>query len=258
MNVTREAYADKIAKLLHKAEKAGTTEEADAFLSKAQELMVTYAIDEAMLARAREGHVEEIVRDEILYHSTYSRAQFQIGATIARANDCQVLVRKGKDLMRTTLYLIGFKNDVERVNVLNASVQIQAMQAMNNWWCELERAPTNQREKFKLRREFLFSFAVGLQRKLALAKERGRTQATLNEQQRSNLTPDEAVESVALVLMDKQTRVRRFMDEYYGGNIKKGRATRFAGGNLEAVTAGARAGQNANTDMTLSRKELSR
>lgn len=249
-------YAVKIAGLLKKAETT-TPEEAELLVAKAQELMAMYAIDEAMLEHARSKKTDPIVEETIDYHSTYSRAMFDIGAAIARANDCKVLIRKGKDLMHTTLYIIGFKSDVEAVKLLNASLQIQAVASMNEWWKNRDYIPSNAREKFKLRREFLFSFAAGLQRKLRIAREAGRTQATQNEVHRAGVSGEQAADNVQMVLQTKDVRLHRYMEENYGGGrIRKGRRSNFARGDGDSSHAGYQAGQNANTTKPTPRKGL--
>jgi hypothetical protein len=251
-------YAAKIAALLKKAEST-TPEEAELLIAKAQELMSTYAIDEAMLAHARGQKTERIVEEKIEYHSTYSRAQFHIGAAIARNNGCNVMVSKGKDLMRTTLWVIGFERDVERVRLLNSSLLIQSTAAMNEWWMRREDVPSNQRERFKLRREFLFSFADGLSRKLRLAREHGRTVATKMEANRSNVEYASAADSVELVLADKRTRLKHWMNEQYGeGAIKMARAARFARGDFDASINGRVAGEHADTTTPKPRTQVGR
>lgn len=243
-----EKYADKIAKLLRKAEDPNIPQpEAEAFFMKAQELMREYAIDEAMLASARgiELTPENVVEEQIHYHSTYSRAQFEIGAAIARANDCKVLVTRGKDLMRTTLWIVGLESDVARVKMLNSSIQIQSMASLTRWWATQD-VPSyyTQRDKFKMRRTFLFGYAKGLAHKLALANERARSTATQHEMHRRQIEPGEAVQSVELVLRDRKRLVMDYYDEKYGG--LRGKGVRYNGGGEGARMAGVEAGRNAN------------
>lgn len=250
MNKDKESYATTIAKLLRKAEST-TPEEADALLAKAQELMTTYAIDEALLARARGENLitrEEVTEEVIRYHSVYSRAQFGIGAAIARHNECQVMVEKGKDLMRTNLWLVGFPSDIERVKLLNASVQIQAMVAMNEWYNETPGMEgLSQREKFKQRRQFLFSFGTGVQTKLSLARTAGQREASRHEAERANVSFEKASESVELVLADKKSLIQDHMDRVYGDNLRKSRSN-FRGGSKAAADAGRQAGLQAEVE----------
>jgi hypothetical protein len=242
----QEKYADKIAKLLRKAEST-SPEEAEALLAKAQELATEHAISEAMIARFEAGTQvqHKVIEVRIEYHSVYSRAQFQIGAAIAHNNDCKPLVSKGKDLMRTTLFVIGHDDDVKRVQMLNESIQIQAMRALTAWYAEHEWPALSQREKFKHRRQFLLSFAQGLDRQLRLAYESGRTRATASYVDRTNADTQAAVDSVELVLRDKRENVNEYLEQQYGGQLRRSKG-RLRGGSEAAHQAGLAAGMHAN------------
>jgi hypothetical protein len=146
--------------------------------------------------------------------------------------------------MRTTLTVVGFERDVERVKMLDASLQIQAVRAMNEWWKTIDTSIyRTQRDKFKVRREFILGFANGLATKLEHARIEGEQVAARNEAERTQRSEFEASESVALVLRAKRDRVMDWM----GGNMRvgKGRAVRYNGGGSRAQYAGREAGQRA-------------
>lgn len=241
---TAEQYAGKIAGLLRKAEDPKIADaERELLVQKAQELMSTYSIEQAMVDNKRIGrvNVDEIVRVEIPFHSSYSRALFQVGAAVAYANDCKVLIRKGKDLMHTDLVIVGFERDVERVRLLTSSLQIQVMDRMDAWWKSDDRSMIRtQREKFKMRRQFVFGFAEGLEDKLFEARR------SAIEARQTTEDIEQTGESVALVLRDKTERI----EEWMTGNlqVRKGRSSkRFANGGGGSHSAGYSAGQSANT-----------
>lgn len=247
-------WSDKIQKLLRKAESTNSEQEAEFLIQKAQELMVKYSIDEAVLRsrRAAEGKADRIVTSEIHYRSSYSRAQFYIGAAIAKHNDCRVLIRKGKDLMSTWLIIVGYESDVERVKQMNASLLIQSAGRLNSWWkaSPLKDGGLTPREQFKERRQFLFSFASGLEEQLAAARAR----AEKDYQQEHSDT------SVALVLADKSTQVERYLSDEYGGRLRASRGS-LRGGSRDAAEAGQRAGREADAGLNpklAGRKELAR
>lgn len=234
-----EKWQDKIAALLRKAEDPSIGQaEADSFFEKAQELMTKYAIDEAIIASRRTvTEAEQIVRAEIHFHSIYSRALYYVGRAIAVNNDCKVLIRKGNSLMHTTLVVIGYESDVRRVEMLNASVQIQCAAATVHFWNDYEDKwmLETERERFKVRRQFIFSYSNGLDDKLAHARERGL--ATAGQEYGDT--------SVALVVRDKSQHVEAWVEESYG-KLRKSGGKSFAGGGHEAHVAGYTAGQNAN------------
>ncbi len=263
MSSDKEKYADKIAKLLRKAEATNVAEEAQAFTAKAQELMQLYAIDEELLARARGENdrvAEAIIEDEILYTGIYRDALYDVGAAVAAANNVRRLISKraardGRPAT-TVLHLIGFESDVRRVQLLNASVQIQATSAQLNWWRDHkdEYAMYGGMEKFKARREFIFGFSQGLSSKLEEANIRAQNEAAQHAATRAE-EEDETVEhedavadataSVALVIQDKQEKVNDWMDETYGGRIRKV-SRNYASGGGSANGAGYAAGRSAD------------
>lgn len=245
-DTTGEKYADKIAKLLRKAESTNSQEEADALFSKAQELMLTYAISEEMLAKAQGKTIEDkIVTDYIDYSGSYREALFDIGAAIARANDCKVLITKnayagyddkGKMKTVTRLTMIGFRSDVDRVRLLDASIQIQAALALRNWAKENVKGYWSGMEKYKQRRAFLFGYASGLSAQLMDARR-----AAVK-----TVSDEHGEKGVALVLADKSARVKDWMDEQYGNSLRtvKRSYEKPAGG----FTGGFNAGKNANVN----------
>lgn len=243
MTGQQEKYADKIAKLLRKAEST-TPEEAEALIAKAQQLMTEYAIDEALLAKARGEEVtEEIVEEDITYKGVYHAALFDIGYAIALANDCRGLI--GKHGKYTRLHVIGFKSDVERVRMLDASVQIQAVGALTKWWSEQDSSWMTAMDKFKARREFLFGFARGLGHQLTAAKVAGEKAAAKTQAERAHVSQDDAVESVALVVRSKKARVQDWMDEAYGKRLRSS-SRRYSSGGHDARAAGSAAGRRAD------------
>ena len=248
----RERYADKIAKLLRKAEGNTTPEEAEALVAKAQELMTQYAIDEELLARARGQEVEDkVVEKHITYKGVYSAALYNIGRAVARANGCKTLISKMRG--GTILYVVGMESDVERVKMLDASVQIQATSALVQWASDGIEPWMTPMEKFKTRREFLFGFASGLTLQLTAARKAGERQAA--EAEAARLNEDDAVdreaaketasESVALVVRTRKQRVDDWYDERYGGTTRTV-SRNYSSGGYGAASAGSEAGRRAD------------
>ena len=239
-------YAEKIAKILRQAESVAGTPEADTFVRRAQELMTTWCIDEAMLARARgdvEKVKEDIIEETIEYKGVYHRAQYQIGSTITGSNDCKALITNyGKS---SHLHVIGFESDVRNVLMLNTSLQIQCADALNKWWQKQDTGWMSAMDKFKERREFIYGFASGLASQLYTAKTAGRVQAAQNEAQRSEIDLEQATESVALVIRTKEENVKDWIDNRYG-RLRPGRATSRSRGGYGASSAGRAAGSTAN------------
>ncbi len=237
------SYADKIAKLLRQAEGTDSEAEAEAFTAKAQALMVKYAITEELLARAEGRQVQDvIVTERVTYTGIFSRALFDIGWSIVRANDCKGLIyKRGTD---TVLTVIGFKSDVTNVKVLDASLQVQASTAMQRWYRRQDVVGYTPMMKAKMRREFLFGFAQGLFTKLDRAKKVGIDVAVADETTRTG-DADGARKSTDLVLLSKKERVTDWMDNEYGSALRTVRRN-YSSGGYAARVAGTQAGMNAD------------
>jgi hypothetical protein len=238
-------YAEKIAKLLRMAESTDNEAEADAFNAKAQSLMITYAITEELLAQAEGRQVQdEIVKQTITYTGVLSPGLFDIGAVIARANNCKVLITKHQNA-DVTLIVVGFQTDVTNVKVLNASLQVQASTAMQRWYREQDISYRTKMEKFKMRRTFLMSFAQGLGAKLERAKHTGVENAVKDEAARTGGDIDTAQKSTDLVLRTKTERVNDWLDQEYGSTLRSVKRS-YSSGGYDAKRAGFAAGVNSD------------
>lgn len=240
-------YAEKIAKLLRLAENASTQAEADAFNGKAQEIMRTWAITDDLIAQAQGKQRQvKVIEKTIKYTGTYHRALYEIGAAIARANHCKVLITKHP--YDTILYVIGFEDDVAKVEQLNASLQIQASTGMQRYGREdRERRPwLSKMEQFKAKREWLFGFGDGLYLQLRAAIERGERAASEAEAARANVDLATASKSTALVVRTRDEQVKDWMDTTYGKSLRSVRSNYSYGGGA-ARSAGQAAGRNADT-----------
>jgi len=179
-NNVREKYADKIAKLLRKAEST-TPEEAETCLRMAQNLMTKWGIDEAMLEAARGLSVDEIVTEEIVLTGGFRVALGELAMYVIHFNGGKAVLienspREVDGKVRKQTYILrvhAFKSDLERIRILNTSLQLQAMTSQNRWWKENRHLYFDKREEFLGRRQFIFSFARSAGTKIKEATERG-------------------------------------------------------------------------------------
>lgn len=230
-----EAYADKIAKLLAKAEST-TPEEADALIAKAQELMTKYAIDQQLIDALRAGKdaAEEIIEVVVEYAGTYRHATFRLAHAVALANNCQTFVDDDTRNRVARLHVIGFEGDVERTRILDASLQIQMHRALNEWAPDAT-AHLGRNEKFAARRQFMFSFTQAVRVRLAAGVAAGEKAAK----------KEHGEKSVELVLRSRKDNVQSWMDEQYGGRFKTVKRN-YKAGAASAAAAGTEAGQRAD------------
>lgn len=242
MEDQRAKYAAKIEKLLRKAEST-TPAEAEALMAKAEELMMTWAIDQAMIdsIRGKEKR-EEIVKFEKWYEGVYNRALYDIGSSIAYPNDLRVLQSKMDKKMRITV--IGFESDVENWKILDASLQLQAIRALNNWWKNTDTSWYSAMDKYKARRDFLWGFAAGVGNQLSDARRAAEKEAARMEAERNQVDDKTASESVSLVLASRKQQVNAWVDKTYG-KLRSARPANYArsysGGNGAGYKAGSTA-----------------
>lgn len=245
-----QKYAERISKLLNQAENpAATPEEADAFMQKAAQLMVEYAIDEAMIAQVRGLSIDELVQDQFTYTGIYRNGTQQLGAAVAMHFGLKVVMGHdsySKPIVKP-LHLAGFRSDVERARLLDTSLQLQCVSAMRQWQQTVDFSWMDKGLAFRTRRDFVFGFAEGVSTKLAMAKREAVREAKLHEAERSGADAADAAKSVDLVLVSRNDRVNEFYDTVWGGRTRKVNH-RFAGGGAGARGQGRVAGQNANTN----------
>lgn len=244
-------YAEKIALLLRKAENTTSEVEAELFTAKAQELMTKYAITEELLAKAEGRQVQDhVIQDSIVYRGIYQAALFNIGKAIAVNNNCKILIDKWSGGRNTTsLIVVGFSQDVARVQLLDASLQIQASTAMQRWYRRQDMDRAAGMQKYKARREFFFGFAIGVGQKLAMARRAGVAEAVKEESTRSGVAASDVRTSTELVLRTKDEQVKDWYDTTYGKNLRTVRHRHQSGG-YSANSAGREAGLQSNVGQT--------
>lgn len=123
-------YLNRVQALMSKADDPATTPaEKQAFRDKAEELLVQYGIDRAILeSHKREGAPEEIISKHFDFSKeTYSLDRIYLLFRIAIAMNCNGLTtktRSGSRVMRTGFTLYGYESDVERVEFLFAALTL--------------------------------------------------------------------------------------------------------------------------------------
>jgi hypothetical protein len=123
-------YLNRVQALMSKADDpAVTEEEAQAFRDKAEELLIQYGIDRAILAsHKREGAPEEIISKRFDFSKdTYPLDRIYLLFRIAIAMNCNGYTgrtRSGSRALRTQFTLFGYESDVERVEFLFAALTL--------------------------------------------------------------------------------------------------------------------------------------
>lgn len=220
----------RIRKLLAKAEDPGVTEaEADAFNTKAAELIARYGIDQAMLAADHETG-DKIDQVRIRTDNPYSHDKAQLLSRIARPLRCRVVFHtSGKSVPAVSV--VGFASDLQRVQLLYTSLLMQATSQLatvrpgGNWSYGPSVAA--------YRRTWLAGFSAAVHTRLVQA-ERQATQ--------EHTSPTESGKSTALVLRDRNTLVEDAFNTAFP-DLTAGRRRRLSG---MGYRDGSQAGQHAN------------
>jgi hypothetical protein len=198
---TKEEVADKVRKLLAQAEDpAATPQEAQTFTMKAQQLMTKYSIDVAMIVDAERS--DRVIARGWELPAPYATHKVTLVAAVARANDCRAIYT---DLGRGRRHIevVGYPTDVEWVETLSGSLDVQLAGALVN--AAARKPPGVHGRTFAV--GFVQGFIAEIATRLAAARDGAIAEAE-SEAHRDADTPDGAT-SVALVLIDKGRRVEQ-------------------------------------------------
>ncbi|GAT81745.1 hypothetical protein STXM2123_2445 [Streptomyces sp. F-3] len=154
----------RIRALLAKAEATGFPEEAEALSAKAQELMARHSIDEALLA-ARAPAPDAPAACRIGVEPPYEQIKAMLLDVVATANHCRAVWNESLGFST----VVGFEADLEAVELLHASLLLQAMTAMTR--AEAEQRAAGRRRTRTFRQSFLAAYVHRVGTRLAAAAE---------------------------------------------------------------------------------------
>ncbi|GAA1972844.1 DUF2786 domain-containing protein [Amycolatopsis minnesotensis] len=218
-----DALLARVRKLLAKAEDPAVTEaEAEAYNTKAAELIARYGIDQAMLA-ARAEFADEVTSMRIDVENPYSRDKAQLVTCIAEPLRCRtVLARASQRVHWVTVF--GFRSDLLRIELLFTSLLLQA-------GTQLGRASGGgtAQSVAAYRRSWLQGFALAVFHRLKGAEEKAVAEH------------DGGSGSAELVLRDRKAVVEAAYQEEFGA-LRMARRRRLTGsGFSDGRAAGERA-----------------
>ena len=189
---TGEAVLERVRKLLAKAESTSFEAEAEAFFAKAQELMQSHAITEAMLAKKR-GSDEKPILLPVTVSAPYASSKASLLHQVALANRCRTVMRRlpGTGGM-VEVELLGFADDAGYVQALWTSLMVHAVGEMMT----LGKGDRT----VEIRRSFLIGYSVRIGERL---REANRAAAKTAEQTDR--------ESISLALLDREAQVEELV-----------------------------------------------
>ena len=220
---------DVIRKLLTKAERAATPDEADAYNTKAAQLMAKHGVDNAMLAAAGANTRDVISRRYITMSDPYSTEKAILVSNIAYEMSCRSVCHTGPGRGQTSaVTVMGFESDLARVDLAYTSLLLQATRGVL-----AQRPPSWSNESTAaFRRTWLDGFTTEVTRRLALADR-------IATQQHDTTTKGP---SAALVLADRRGLVEQALQDAFTG-LRTARPRRLTGTGFHA---GVQAGRQAD------------
>jgi hypothetical protein len=222
--VTAPSLLERVRKLLAKAEDPGVTaEEAEAYNTKAAELIARHGIDAALLA-ATGATRDNVGRRVFTVDNPYARDKAHLLTSVADPLRCQTVHTYGNG--RYVVRVYGFTTDLERVELLYTSLLLQATRELvhvrPDEWSESTAA---------YRRSWLAGFASAVATRLYRAERR----ATAEQPTAVDGT------STALVLRDRSTLVEQVVTTDYPRLRTMRRRSLTGSGQSDGFASGAQA-----------------
>lgn len=193
------AKLEVVRKLLALAERAGSEAEAELSRNKALALMQRYAIDEAMLGAAPDSDAKIGSRRFVLHE--WVKPKGEMLSWIGDAFGCQTIKHTNESSIgRAVLTVYGWESDLEAVEVLFASLEIQAMR-------ELRMARTRKPARVN-GQSFTRSFLVGFASSVALRLQEQRAGAVAESSTGTDLVLVDRSKAVSDYFKKENPRVR--------------------------------------------------
>lgn len=221
--MTENPKLETVRKLLTKAERAATPEEAEAYAAKAEELMTRYSIDVAMLAATGDRRSDPIGFRQLTLDG-YPIPKAMILQAIAVNMSCQVVITNFRGKTGTKLATVyGHESDLEAFDLLATSLLLQATTAAT---ATHRRAPQINGRTF--RHNFLIGFAQRVHERMSAA-----TEAAVAESDRPVGTE--------LVLIDRKAAIEQHVASEHGKLKTSGTRVTHTRSYLAGDEAGKRA-----------------
>lgn len=219
--MTENPKLDVVRKLLAKAERASTPEEAETYAAKAEELMARYSIDQAALA-ASEPHRSDPIGTRQITLDGYANPKAVLLQGIAKSLNCHVILfPAGGGVKLATIY--GHESDLEAFDMLATSLLLQATTAAT---ATHKRAPHINGRTF--RHNFLLGFAGRVYQRMQEAREQAVNEST--------------VPGTALAVVDRSKAV----DQHIHDTLTNVRKTNVRPTHTRSYYAGDDAGKRAD------------
>jgi hypothetical protein len=225
---------DVVRKLLAKAERAATPEEAASYTDKALRLSARHGIDAAMVDAERlaadDPGADHPAAQRIEVHDPYSAGKARLLAWTADALRCRVVLHQTRGGRVRAVTVVGFAADRARVELLYTSLLLQACAQL-----VALRPPRPGESVAAYRRSWLHGFGVQVHRRLVEVEQEA-------ADRKDGAGPAAAPARTELVLADRSDRVARAFAAAFP-TLDRGRPRTLSG---SGYAAGASAGERAD------------
>ena len=220
-----EKIVNRIEALLRKAESTHSDEEREMLSAKAEELMIKYSIDQAMLDPDRNTE-DQIISVQIYIRGIYQMAHMASALGVVKAMGARGYYMDHRHLDKTVVVtVIDFESTIGLVQRMVDSLLAQSMMSMGFWWA----ANKNEwpaKAGYMARRSYLEGFGRGVADRIR--RERQEAVAEMSETPGGELVLargrklDDAVAPLGLV--NKRSRHRSAYDARTAGFVDGQRA----------------------------------
>lgn len=223
--MTEEKIVARIEALLRKAESTNSDEEREMLSAKAEELMIKYSIDQAMLDPDRNTE-DQIISVQVHMRGIYQMIHMSSILSVVKAMGARGYYTDLRRLNKTvSVTIIDFESTLPMVKRMAQSVLDQSMVSMNFWWAA-NKSEWAASQGYMARRSYLEGFGRGVADRIR--REREEAVAEVSKTSGSELVLargrklDDAVATLGLVT--KASRHRSARDARTAGFIDGQRA----------------------------------
>lgn len=208
--------------------------ERDAALNRAMELMARHGVTEMMLATRRGQATDTIIKKRIEIDNPYSFEKKELAAAIGNALNCRHMFSHYRSNV-SSITFVGFRSDIERVELLYTSLLLQAVNAVRH---EHPGGWASASETRQYRKSFLVGFAERIHVRLWRQEREARA-----KYDREHAGDGDGQPSTELVLVGRKDRVEAAYQADFG-NLKKAKNNRRV--DYYAHRSGRQAGDKAD------------
>jgi hypothetical protein len=180
--------------------------ERDAALNRAMELVARYGVTEMMLTARRGQHTDTIIEKKIPTSDPYSYEKMRLANEVASALNCRTFYSHYRNIV-SSITIIGFHSDVERVELLYTSLLLQAVNAIKR---ERPYSYATASETRQYRKSWLVGFGERVGMRLWRKEQEARAKYDREH------AADGGEPGTGLVLVGRRDQVKAFYDANHG------------------------------------------